>query len=1161
MIDYMPDLHFAFCFRHCEFVRNRKCKNCSQGHLSLPPFGPTMRLTVKIAPLLFIILLIAQFPVPGLPALSRKSLQSESAAQKPVTGQPASHDLTAGTPEEFPIATNETLHYRIALHSGDLLRLRLEQIGAELIIKVQDPSGKPAASTESLSGVLGPLDLSFVADSEGLYTVDVNADKTQPGGKFRLLADVRKPSAEDSARISAERATYAAYRLFSKDTAADMRQSITAFDESSNQWLALSDGYNQGICLLMSGLGSHRLSQNEKALDYYARAMTAFQSGKNRRMQGYALSDMGVSYADLGQPEKAMDSYQQAIEIMVEVKDRLGEARQLNNLSQIYAFQGDKLKAKELLSRAIPIFHEVGDRRAEAISRNVLGGIFDSLGEPENALESYQQALSLAEAEKDKRGKAQIMNNIGVVYSNLGDWNKALDYYNRAVPTLEEVGARAAEANTLDNIGFVEVTSGRVKEGLVYYNKALDLHRATGGKRGEAVTLEDIGYANSLLGNTDTALDSYGKALDLARTTGNREREASTLNKIGFLYASLGQPEKALDSFQKALPLAQSVGDRYKESESLQGVATVQRDSGNLSAAREKIESAIGVIEDVRSGVTDRRLQASFLATKEGVYEFYVDLLMRLNQQDPAAGYAALALKASERARARSLLDTLIESHADIRQGVDPKLLSDLRRLQAELNDKANKQSLLGNDAASQQKRVELARQTEDLANQYDRVNSEIRARSPRYAALLQPRLLDASDIQQQVLDSDSVLLEYFLGKQRSFLWVVTQNSLDSFVVPGREKLEAEAREIYSLQVARNKQVKFETPEEKRARIADADSMYWAAAGRLSNDILGPAAAKLGGKRLLIVAQDALQYIPFAALPEPNTAASTERQPLILSHEVVMLPSASVLAVLRSDVAGRKPPAKTVAVLADPVFSTDDPRVSESRGARAGRQTVARERSLPGESSAGLEPAAQGSDAGLDRTRIPRLPFTHEEAEAILSLVPRQDALGALGFDANLKTATSPELAGYRILHFATHGLINTHHPELSGIVLSLVNRRGEREDGFLRLNEIYNLKLPADLVVLSGCETGLGEQIKGEGLLGLTRGFMYAGTPRIVVSLWDVSDRGTAGLMKSFYVAMLKKGVSASKALQIAQIEMFRSGSQSAPYFWAPFEIQGEWR
>jgi CHAT domain-containing protein len=290
--------------------------------------------------------------------------------------------------------------------------------------------------------------------------------------------------------------------------------------------------------------------------------------------------------------------------------------------------------------------------------------------------------------------------------------------------------------------------------------------------------------------------------------------------------------------------------------------------------------------------------------------------------------------------------------------------------------------------------------------------------------------------------------------------------------------------------------------------------------------LLGPVAAQLGTKRLLIVADGALEYLPFSALPAPatqETESKADAKPLILVHEIVSLPSASVLALLRSEFATREPANKMVAVLADPVFEIDDARVKISRALNkkgTGTQNQMGQAVVSSSDSSTVLKRALNSVRGDEgRSSLRRLLFSRDEAEAILSaLPPQQGSLKALDFRANRNTAMSDELGQYRIIHFSTHGLLDSRHPELSGLVLSLFDEQGHPEEGFLRLNEIYNLHLNADLVVLSACQTGLGKEVRGEGLMGLVRGFMYAGSPRVVASLWQVDDAATAELMKRFY-------------------------------------------
>ena len=352
-------------------------------------------------------------------------------------------------------------------------------------------------------------------------------------------------------------------------------------------------------------------------------------------------------------------------------------------------------------------------------------------------------------------------------------------------------------------------------------------------------------------------------------------------------------------------------------------------------------------------------------------------------------------------------------------------------------------------------------------------------------------------------------------------------------------------------------------------RIGRSDAALPQAAAALSQLVIAPLAGQLDKKRLAIVADGALHFVPFGALPEINGGPSrTNRKAgvaasvvLLANHEIVNLPSASTLAVIRGEVAGRQKAPKTVAVLADPVFMKDDERVKSGKdknSTKADNETPAQSEKLIQRQ---LVKAAADTGITKEGLYVPRLPGTRLEAEQIIALVPNAERQLALDFAASRATATSAELSHYRYVHFSTHGLLNSVHPELSGLVFSLVNERGEPQDGFLLAHEIFNLKVPAEVVVLSACETGVGKDIKGEGLVSLTRGFMYAGAPRVVVSLWSVSDLGTIDLMVRFYQKMLKEAMPPAAALRAAQLSLMNDKQRASPYYWASFTLQGEWR
>src|SRR5215475_9378220 len=409
---------------------------------------------------------------------------------------------------------------------------------------------------------------------------------------------------------------------------------------------------------------------------------------------------------------------------------------------------------------------------------------------------------------------------------------------------------------------------------------------------------------------------------------------------------------------------------------------------------------------------------------------------MQSHEANPQAGNDRIAFETSERARARGLLDLLAESRAEIRQGVDPKLLEKHRALQQRLNakDMAWRQSLNKRNAADQTEA--LAKEIDSLTADLQLVELQIRAASPRYAALVQPQPLSATET-QQTLDENTVLLEYALGDKQSWLWAVTRDSISSYLLPPRAEIDAVARKVYELLTTRH--LKNDANEEERLkRIAGADATLQTESAALSRMLFGPISIRLRqdwkGKRLVIVASGALQYAPFAALPPPEADGQ-----MIANHEIVYIPSASALAELRRETVVRQPATKTLAVLADPVFDPNDPRLAAAKKKASTKNLIAL--AGPAESSSVsslLPPDLARSVRSFHRNGFDRLVFSNDEAEFVTGFAPRSSTLKVIGFKANHQLAISGELSRYRIIHFATHGLINSEHPELSGLVLSL---------------------------------------------------------------------------------------------------------------------------
>jgi CHAT domain-containing protein len=571
--------------------------------------------------------------------------------------------------------------------------------------------------------------------------------------------------------------------------------------------------------------------------------------------------------------------------------------------------------------------------------------------------------------------------------------------------------------------------------------------------------------------------------------------------------------------------LSRTAGDRVAEARGLFGVARAAMGRHDLDAARHNIERSLKVVESLRTEVENRDLRASYFASVYRYHEFYVEVLMRLHKARPSRGLSAAAFEVSERARARSLLESLAEAGVDLRAGVDPDLLGREQVLNRAFEDWAKRRTRLAHGQPAKADDRSLAREYQQLEEHYREVQSEIRIRSPRYAALVRPQPLSLEALRAHVLDANTVLLEYALGEQRSYLWAVGKTEHAVYELPSQAEIERLAQRVSERLTARLTPAADERERHRRAERADAE--FWTEAARLSDLLLAPVARTITGKRIVIVADGALQYVPFGALPAPGTRG--EPVPMLVQHEIVSVPSASVLAALQRPRSG-PPPAGTIAVLADPVFEADDPRLGAARA----------------------RPARSGG--------FPRLAATRREAESIVATAPRGTTRRALDFAASRATALHPDLGGFRIVHFATHGVFDNESPGLSGIVLSMFDQEGRSRDGFLRLRDIYGLNLSADLVVLSACNTALGKQVRGEGLVGIVRGFMHSGARRVVATLWKVDDEATAEIMSIFYREMLAEGRSPAAALREAQLAMWRQPRWRSPFYWAAFVLQGDW-
>ena len=1121
-----------------------------------------MRFLWRRFALRFVLLAVIVCLGSSLPAHSGAGYPSAAPfrSQSDLAEQLKGGDSTKGT-----IAPGKSHVYAIDLAAGQYLHLEVEQERIDITVRLLSPEGTELEQRENLVES-SSIPLSFSAATGGAYRVEIRQaigpdQKADAAKTYTIKLDPLRPSEpNDQKRITAEHADRAGDKLRVEGTGPSRHQAVTQYQAALALWTDLADQPRQADTLSSIGRTYYDLGDINQSLEFWNRELTVRHGLGHPDDEGNVLGSIATAYSRLGDRQKALEYFSQSLEKLRDASDKANEGTVLSSIGNTYFGLGQVRKALEYYDQALPLQHGVGSPSAEGATLGNMGIAYSALGQPQKALDYSRQALQLALTAGDLDGQAATLTSIASLYWQLGDWDHALENQKSAVELTKKSGNRTFEAMILNNMGTTYRGLGDLDSALKCHEEALPvLHDV--GLPNEATALQNIGHVYRDKGEFQKAIDYYQQALKLYEARGNRRAIAQDLADTGEASLLLSQTGQALENWGQALPLAHASGDRILEASVLTGMARAHIAESKLDEAQTSLDSALAMTESLRTAWVGADLRASYSSTVRDRYQLQIELLM-LQHRD------SLAFEASERARARSLLELLSESHADIRQGVDAALLAQEQSLETDLRLKSE-QRIRSQNAA-------LDKDIEGLTVQYREVEAQIRTRSPRYAALTQPQPLTLAEIQKQILDPETLLLEYSLGEDRSFLWAVTSNSFHTYELPARSKLEAAARLAYT---------------QMSASQASGEAMQGAALA-LSRTLLGPVASELGKKRLVVVAEGALQYVPFAALPAPANASAANSipanspagVPLVADHEIVSLPSASTVALLRRETEGRTPALKLAVVLADPVFSRDDPRVAQA--GRAGAFVNRNPKASPARASGGASDSASssasssGSDSAsnnaddLERAELSersakesglpgfdRLRASRREAETIVELAGKNNADEELDFDSSRETATSENLGQYRIIHIATHGLLNSRNPELSGLVFSLVDRRGKPQNGFLEAQDIYNLKLGADLVVLSACQTALGKEIRGEGLVGLTRAFMYAGVPRVVASLWKVPDQATTELMQKFYRGILQQGLQPAAALRAAQFAIWKEPRRSAPYYWAGFTLQGEWK
>lgn len=923
--------------------------------------------------------------------------------------------------------------------------------------------------------------------------------------------------------------------LRAKLTERDLRRALLLLADAAQHFASSGRLHQAAFAKLEAGDVYLMMSSYQQAIAAYHQALTMAEDRVEQRCA--ALSRIARTYANIGRPRKAQQYSDEAVSICMILSDKKMQADAIEAQGETLFFSRNLADAAASFSRARELASEAGDGEGEGLATMMLSEAIDNnpqqakrlawsalagfvaSGQEYSAARAHlklayfastegdfeaarchcESALPVFQRIADKDNAAIALNILGMVAQQAGDLEESLQDYRRARSDFAAVQDDLGEADSIS--AMAEILLSQHKYGVLgpLYARKLHLAQATSNHAFLAWALLDMAGVNARQHKYTLAEETYQQALEEYGFAQNPDGRSDALERMAGLHAEQGRYQQALNLLGEAQVLREQSGETEDLARIQSSRAHIFLRLADFDKARSEIEKTIAIIESQRLRIAKFDSRAQYFASVHEYYSLYIQVLIALDKLHPNQGFAELAFQAAEKSKVRSFLDLLGTTQQAV--SCDNLLARSSRSATIEAGEKA-----------------------------------------PETLTLSAQEPLTLGDIQAQIGDGNTLLLEFALGEDRSVAWVLDGDSLKAVDIAPAAEIRNRVR-LFRKALIPTESKANEAAGDYLQRRATAKKTLLLQSRQLARLLLGPVRLP-PRKRLLIVPDGPLQYLPFAALPVAGSGRASV--PLVELYEVAMLPSVSALVSLRKTAAQRPKPADEVTVFADPVFEP------------------------PGKPMATVVSGQSGFPRTRELTRalrdvrnsewIPNLPGSRNEALAIQQITGPARTRLVMGFDANREAIMARVLANQRIIHFATHGMMDTHHPEMSGLVLSMFNKKGESQDGYVRLNDIYNLKLSADLVVLSACQSALGKDLGSEGIIGLPRAFLYAGARSVIASLWKVDDDATVPLMKTFY-SRLQGGEAPAQALREAQLDLLKNTQLSDPYYWAAFVFEGDYR
>ncbi len=903
---------------------------------------------------------------------------------------------------------------------------------------------------------------------------------------------------------------------------------------------ARRSGNAQHISVFLYSLGtaSEQLNRYEDALEHYREAIGLRQQLNDAPGLVKALNRFGIVSDKLGRYAEALEAYRQALPLARQVNDRDAEGEALASTGIAYFQLGEYLAALDAQRQALVLYRQLGRRDLEASALNNIGDLYERQGRYQEALYAYRQALSLQEQLQEVGAQGRTLNNIGVIHLHLGQYEEALTYYKLSLASKRAANDQAGEAATLNNIGVVQWKQEKYQEALRSYDQALRLRRALSDTRGQGSTLTNIGMVHAAEGRSQEALETFRQALSITQTVGDRQRESWTLAQLGKLYNTLGDARQAHDAFQQSVALSAPLQAREILWEALRGLAAVEVEREQFQEAIQHYEQALVEIEALRAEFRASDEYFVVMADKFEVYDELIDLFSRLHQMSPEKRYDQKAFDIFERKQGRLFLEQMgktgTRQFASLPESVrqrEEQTDAQLERAQYDLAAALSQSPQDIDRIAESEQRLQTLQ-----AEQY-KLRATLQTEYPEYYALRYPQPVSLDELRQRVLQPDELMLAYHVMPGSTILWVIGAQQMQMRVLPAGE------REMQQL-VANMRNAMLSkfigTAIEQEYNPATAEDMPFPEASYALFATLLPQDIRplLTQERpLYIVPSGALYAIPFEALLTRPAQRSEEEHFLLEDVSISYVSSASLLKTLRDarNRAGRSTRFPLIA-FAHPAYKS----LSQSAGTNRSLQM----QMLLSETGGNIE---ELEDTEVEARKINDVLKSPPESRP---LQLRQDASRANLLQMNADN----RLDDYQYVLFSLHGLIpgQITYVDQPALILS---------DDLLLMSDVFGLSLNADMVVLSACNTGRGKYERGEGVMGLTRAFMYAGTPTTAVTLWSVASLSSQYLSVGMF-SSLKQGMPPAPALRAIKLQLLKDKTNPEfrePFHWAPFVIFGE--